>query len=219
MVLILVEISDITQWSSTKRIFGVPNYPPAVSKSPTFLSWICRQQSTCYAKLRYISVIPRGVRILYLIFTYCFSKNVSEILGSRREVAVLVTYCFETDIFLRSKASGAKRKCLELLQKNVQKFITTDLKFVLIFILYPSSSVWRKVLAQTSSKYQFVILTPACLCTMQSVHLFQKNYCYILAFSDWIFLPDIQIIVILEVLTALTLKIAVFWDLTPCNFV
>jgi hypothetical protein len=53
---------------------------------------------------------------------------------------------------------------------------------------------------------------------MQSVHLFQKNYGYILAFGDWIFFPDVQSIVRIEVLTALILKIAVFWDVTPCSF-
>jgi hypothetical protein len=97
---------------------------------------MCRQQGICHAKFRHIPVIPRAVRILYLIFTECFLKIVTEILGSGREVAVLVTYCSETEIF-RSKASGAKRKCLELLQKNVQKFITTYLKYVLLFYYIP----------------------------------------------------------------------------------
>jgi len=119
----------------------------AASKSPTFLSWIGKQQGICRTKLRYIPVIPRAVRIIYLVFTECFLKTVSEILGSGREFAFLVTYCFETDIF-RSKASGAKRKCLALLQKNVKKSITTDLKFVLLFILYPrlvcDVRFWRK---------------------------------------------------------------------------
>jgi len=53
---ILVETSDITQWSSTNRMFGIPTYPPAASKFTTFLSGICRQQSICHAKFRYIPV-------------------------------------------------------------------------------------------------------------------------------------------------------------------